>query len=562
MEKTNRLLVNFSRIGKTASYTAIASAVFMASQANAQMLHNLTIGNPKALALGNAVTADPPGIDSIHYNPAGLSKIKGRQYQMKLLVADMTLETEFGEPTLPTDATKLAYYNIRQDNPDDLDCNGPTSTPETCWGVDPISNDSISSGDPVLMLPFAGLVELPILAVPMGGIAFEDSARGWTFGTAVYSPEGVGYTRDADPEEAGSYQGYEVGVTRLTYFSPTVAIEVNDELSIGAGINFSYHGLGINTLFRAPMTTTKFLSDLDTFQGILDISLIGPYDWVSDLSLELEDYMSVGFNFGILWEPYDWLAFGFAYQSESTSHMKGDYKVVNSDKFFATVDSLHHAGLDSILAALSGDSPFNAQKVEEGEVEVEYIMPQNIAFGTSVRVLPDLKINVDLKWIEYSVWDELEFEFDGPVDFLTLASIVNNFAQLDYADSDKMRISRYYDDVWSWSIGGEYQLNDNLVLRAGYEPRGSAIPEDRTDLLLPIGDADLYTVGFGLQLDRTSRVEAAFGYLLSEVSVDPCESLNANSCKDGDVVYNPYYSTAFKNTTTAYLVNLSYDKKF
>lgn len=565
MENTNRLLVNFSRIGKTAAYSAIASAVFMASHANAQLLHNLTIGNPKAMGLANAVTADPPGIDSIHFNPAGLSKIQGRQYQLKLLVADMQLESKFGEPTLPDEATKNAYFGIRQDNLDDVGCTGPGATPDTCWGEDPVEGDTVVSGDPVLMLPFAGLVELPILAVPTGGIAFEDSSRGWTFGTAVYSPEGVGYTRDADPNEAGSYQGYEMGVTRLTYFSPTVAIQVNDELSVGAGINFSYHGLAINTLFRAPMTTTQFLGDLEgapVISDLLDLSVIGPYDWVSDLSLELEDFLSVGFNFGILWEPYDWLAFGFAYQSESTAHMKGDYKVVNSDNFYNTVTSLKADGLDILLTALSGDSRFNGQKVEEGEVELDYIMPQNFAFGTSVRVLPDLKINVDVKWIEYSVWDELEFRFDGPVDYLTLASVVNNFAGFDNADSDEMRIPRYYDDVWSWAIGGEYQLNDNLVLRAGYEPRESAIPEDRTDLLFPIGPADLYTVGFGLQLDRTARVEGAFGYLISETDIAACESNNANGCRQGDVVYNPYYSVPFENTTTAYLFTLSYDKKF
>ena len=44
----------------------------------AVLAENLTIGNAKALALGHAVTADPPGIDAIHFNPAGLAKIKGR----------------------------------------------------------------------------------------------------------------------------------------------------------------------------------------------------------------------------------------------------------------------------------------------------------------------------------------------------------------------------------------------------------------------------------------------------------------------------------------------------
>ena len=52
---------------------------------------SLTIGNAKALSLGNAVTADPPGIDSIHFNPAGLARIKGRVLQLKMVAADFSV---------------------------------------------------------------------------------------------------------------------------------------------------------------------------------------------------------------------------------------------------------------------------------------------------------------------------------------------------------------------------------------------------------------------------------------------------------------------------------------
>src|SRR5690349_22124527 len=32
--------------------------------------------DPVAMSMGNAVTADPPGLDSIHFNPAGLSRLE------------------------------------------------------------------------------------------------------------------------------------------------------------------------------------------------------------------------------------------------------------------------------------------------------------------------------------------------------------------------------------------------------------------------------------------------------------------------------------------------------
>ncbi len=555
-----------SKLFGAARYTTLAMAVGLASSAaNAQLLHNLTIGNPKALALGNAVTADPPGIDSIHFNPAGLSKIKGRQANIKLLVAHMELDGEIGAPTLPSNDSKKALYEIRYN--DVPECTG--SSPDAdlvsqaeldaCWGEDPLANTSTTTSGPALMLPFVGMTEVPLLAFPSGGMAFEDASRGWTFGTAVYSPQGIGYQRDED--DSGAYQGISNGVTRLTYFSPTIAIPVSDELSFGVGVNFSYQGMALDSYIRAPLETVAFLQELDAL-GIEDFYVLKPYDTVGRLSLEIEDFLSVGFNFGILYEPYDWLSFGFLYQSESTSNLEGDYTMENTEEFYDTTHGIHELGLDSALIAVGG-ALFNATHIETGTVELEYIMPQNIAFGTSIKLLPNLKINIDVKWIEYSVWDELEFQFSNDVDFLTLSSVIYTFTPTkDNADPDVMRIRRAYEDVWSFAIGGEYQVNDNLVLRAGYEPRTGAIPDTSADLLFPIGDADLYTIGVGLQLDSTSRIDAAFGYLYSEQNIPACKSKNANTCQQGDVVYNPYYSMPFSTEATGYIFAFSYDQKF
>src|SRR3990167_5404223 len=66
--------------------------------AQAQLAQNLTIGSPKAMALGNAVTADFVGIDSVHYNPAALSKLKGRQTTVKFITGMMDIRADFDAP--------------------------------------------------------------------------------------------------------------------------------------------------------------------------------------------------------------------------------------------------------------------------------------------------------------------------------------------------------------------------------------------------------------------------------------------------------------------------------
>ena len=62
----------------------------------AVLTDSLTIGNAKALSLGHAITADPPGLDSIHYNPAGLAQLKDRQVHYKLIAGTFDIRLKFG----------------------------------------------------------------------------------------------------------------------------------------------------------------------------------------------------------------------------------------------------------------------------------------------------------------------------------------------------------------------------------------------------------------------------------------------------------------------------------
>ena len=45
---------------------------------HAQLGQDLSV-DLRSLSLGNAVTADPPGISAVHFNPAALAKIDGLQ---------------------------------------------------------------------------------------------------------------------------------------------------------------------------------------------------------------------------------------------------------------------------------------------------------------------------------------------------------------------------------------------------------------------------------------------------------------------------------------------------
>lgn len=528
-------------------------SVLLSAPAGAQLSHNLSIGNPVALAMGNSATASVRGPDAIHYNPAALALVKTKYEQYKLQTAFFN-----HEGTVSGAAPGRSYDPIS--NPDFAD--EPLLQGE--------QSRDVSVDSPSVYLPFFGHTSLPFLVAPGYGFALRGGTNDqFVFANSAFAVQIFGYERDMD--NVGAFNGQRFGITRLAYFNPSVGFELSDNLYMGGSIGFSWQGLGVTTRTRSVLDTVGGLNALAAnlaSQVGLDLDLgLNPYNDVGVLEVEAEDPLSVAFTLGLLWQPTSWLSVGATYQSEGKSHMKGDYSLSYTQSFNELMLGLQPA--DGALAVLGG-GPISGATRQTGDVEIDFIQPQWASVGVSMLVTPDWRVNVDVKWVDYSVLKELVFEFDQPLDYLVLASVVNNLSDIytagqiggDYADPDELRLQRRYEAVVDASFGVEYRYNDNLFLRAGYEPRSSSIPENRQDLLIPIGDADLYTVGFGYRMGKHSQLDAGFGYLVSEIHIDPGESRNANSTLEGDVVYNPYRGLKIDHKLEAYIFSVTYSTHF
>src|SRR4051794_39281014 len=82
------------RIGKLGALGCTLGALAGMPAAQAGVSDNL-VTSPIAMALGNAVTADPPGIESIHFNPAGLARLTGYNHVDTLFIASIRAHTAF-----------------------------------------------------------------------------------------------------------------------------------------------------------------------------------------------------------------------------------------------------------------------------------------------------------------------------------------------------------------------------------------------------------------------------------------------------------------------------------
>lgn len=73
--------------------------------------------------------------------------------------------------------------------------------------------------------------------------------------------------------------------------------------------------------------------------------------------------------------------------------------------------------------------------------------------------------------------------------------------------NDGLPLPLRFQSPWSWGIGMEYSMTDRLKFRLGYEPRKSAIPDNRRNSLVPINNAQLFGAGIGYRFDPESDID-------------------------------------------------------
>ncbi|WMR35674.1 outer membrane protein transport protein [Metapseudomonas otitidis] len=511
-----------------------------ASGVQAQLANDLTIGNPKAMAMANAVTADSTGIDAVHYNPAALVKLKGRQTTVKVIAGVMDIRAKFDAPA------DYGFFGYKNDS---------------------VAGASSRTLTPAMYLPgMGGMTDMPLLAAPLAGLSINPPGSKFTFATNVYAPMALGYSRDSDSDPA-RFQGRQVAIQRITYFSPSVGYQVNDELALGLSVGFSHQAMALNEDFRAPGMLTGLAAmahDVLCKPGLGDMigpifnvcgGRIGPFDSLANLDLDMQESLSPTWNIGVLWEPTDWFAWGATYQSEARMHLQGKYRVDYSREWQGFWSGFQSAVFGQILSPLF---PYGRTDEESGNATLTMTYPDNFSTGIKIKPFERWQFNFDLKWSGYSDWNDFEIEFDRELDMLRIAKTFGG----GKATATSITLDRGYRDTWSWAVGAQYDVTDRLALRAGYEFRPSAIPDDKADVLAPIGDAHLYGLGLGYRWDKDTTIDLGMNYFVTTQRTAAGESCNMNCVGLDKMVYNPYAGMNVETSVKALIMAFTYTTTF
>ena len=288
--------------------------------------------------------------------------------------------------------------------------------------------------------PVSGKSKADLFVVPEVGIVHQINDK-LTFGIGAFGVSGMGVDyRNKDPRLANMH-------TTLQFMRviPALAYKVNDAISLSGALHLAYGSLDMGANMCQPFTTNCWNAGGGQSQTY-----------------------GIGAQVGIAYNMGDFVYAGLTYQSPISMTYK---RVFDSD----------------------GDRVFEDLKLTQ---------PQELAFGLGVKPMDNLKVGMDIRWIN---WKNAK----GYKEF-------------------------QWKDQWVIAIGGEYKPIPKLALRAGYNYGKSPIrggAKDPTNantipnLAAPFSDFKIayfnligfpaiteqhITLGLGYEFTKTFSVDVAY----------------------------------------------------
>jgi long-chain fatty acid transport protein len=333
----------------------------------------------------------------------------------------------------------------------------------------------------------------------------------WTVGLGLFFPFGL--STEWKDDFAGRYLGTYGELTTLN-INPAVSYRVSERLSIAGGVSALY--LDATLKNNINQTAAYTITDL-TLSGGTGGALPPLSAPLNDIEQKFAgDGWGYGYNLGVLFKASERISLGAAYRSQIDVTAEGQAR-------FAEVDPL----LTSAFPQTGGQADIR--------------LPAQATAGIALKALPDLIVEVGVRWEDWSSTDDLTVELSSPV-FGQTANVT----------------PRDWQATWSYHIGGQYRYTPALAFNAGYLYGQNAVPDSTFEPLVPDSDTHLFTLG--AEWSRKAwTISGAVGYQYQQ------DRQKNNSLGDplGSVLNGTPTGTANGTyTTDLYLTSLSLNYRF
>lgn len=310
----------------------------------------------------------------------------------------------------------------------------------------------------------------------------------WAVGFGVYAPFGL------ITDYEGGFQGRFFGdysEVKVVTAQPTVSYRFNDQLSVGVGL-----------------TVNRISGQLESAVPALATS-------ESRVKIKGDD-TALGYNVGVLYEFTPQTRAGLTYHSMVDYKLEGDTRISGSD-----------LALGGIGAYGKYDASLKLKTPESADFSITH--------------------ELDDQWTLYggatfTRWSRLE------------SIVVQNEGLNPTAGAQFGTIAeeQEWHDTWAYAIGASYQLNKQVVLRAGLGMDQSPTNNEHRSPRIPTGDRKTLSLGLGWSPTDDLTIDVAYSYLKEEdVDID-----QSRAYAGGALVEN--YSSTYKNSAHGIGTQVSY----
>ncbi|MDR1011783.1 MAG: OmpP1/FadL family transporter [Opitutaceae bacterium] len=271
-------------------------------------------------------------------------------------------------------------------------------------------------------------------------------------GLAVFVPYGL--KSDFSSNWVGAYNNYYTSIETVE-IAPTFAYRlVHDQpwakqISVAAGIAITNIAADIRK--RVAIGATETIPQLSN-----------PYTQSMQLGLS-GDSWEYGYNFAIQWEVNDQIGFGIVYRSGFKVKITG--------------------------ADVKRDGTTVASNAW-GKLE----LPESWTFGVNYSPVAPLNIGFQATRTNWSAYDTLTINAGA-------------------AYGGEIPYPKEWSDVWRYSIGAEYQLNNALALRGGFVVDKDPVNTAHADYMVPSNDRQIFSAGLGWTISNNVTLDFAAAYL-------------------------------------------------
>ena len=383
--------------------------VFLAGMTGTAMATNgyqlIGVGQQEK-SMGGAVTAAPLDAMTAITNPAGMARIGKR--------ADFSMEAFM--PNRSVDFTSM-------------------------------SGQSTEGGSKLYGIPAIGWTAPAFNSsnIYFGGGMYGTSGLGVDYGQVLMMP-----ANPAMGMPDVTFDGY--SAIAFWKMAPTIAWNVNKQLSLGFALNLDYQSVAIRERIRnVPFWNDPSNPSAGVTQDDVNLDLGRP-----------TSQMGIGATVGALYDINDWITLGASYSSK---------------QFFS----------DATFRVGSGDVyNFNGATGKAGTYKMALNFPRQAAIGIAIKPIKPLLVDFDVKWINWSDTHD-KVDFSGPSGAFMTPSGPTDSTTLDFG----------WKDQWVYALGIQYKATDRLTVRTGYNYSKAPIDEKDVfnNLVLPAIVEQHFTIG-------------------------------------------------------------------